>query len=85
MKENQRIVYANFYTEDRKSAPFDKRLKNGDVIKAIEFNTDTQVYEILVEEDDMEIRYYGSPETGYAASVGYRKDIQADGRDGQQS
>ena len=49
MKENQRIVSVQFY-KDRKYC-FDRLLKKGDVIVDIEFNTDTQLFDILVENE----------------------------------
>jgi len=71
MKEKERIVSVMFY-KDREYC-FERLLKKGDTIVDIEFNTDTQLYDVLVREDDMEVRYFGSPETGYAASVGLRE------------
>jgi len=72
MKENEKIVSVMFYKEGGREFSFDRLLKKGDTIVDIEFNTDTQLFDLLVREEDMEVRYYGSPETGYAASVGYK-------------
>jgi hypothetical protein len=69
---DNRIVSVQFY-KDREYC-FDRLLRKGDTVVDIEFNTDTQLYDVMVKSEDMEVVYYGSPETGYGPSVRLKKD-----------
>lgn len=44
-----------FYNYNSRELRFDKPLKVGDVIKAIEFNTDTQLYDVKLSDKPYKI------------------------------
>lgn len=42
------MISVQFYDYNTRKIRFDRALKKGDVIEAIEFNTDTQLYDVKV-------------------------------------